>query len=97
MHARAHTHTQHAQEQDRQLPSDILVQNTKQNNPRGLIRAPMRMLAIAQHCPCTQKRTHVHANMLTHAQVPGPKPFTHKLRYVHLCPYIPRHTQTSPH
>lgn len=67
----------------------------------GILYKDTRTRTYAGECTassvCVASHTRPHADILTRSQVPGPIPFTHKLRYVHRCPYIPRQAQTCVH
>lgn len=82
---RARTRTRHAD--TRQYPC------TKTR----AVRISTHMPAGAQGRPCTQTHTYMHTqNTLTRAQVPGPIPFTQKLKDMFTCAltYMLRHVST---
>lgn len=66
---------------------DILVQTL------GLKCTTTRMAVCAQQ-PSVHSDSHTHAQTCSSVhKMPGPIPFTHKLRYVHLCLYTSRHVK----
>lgn len=76
-----HTDAKQAHEQDTWISLTQMYNYTY----GGVCTATVRALRLAHAC----------TNMLFRARMPGPIPFTHKLRYVHLCLYTSRHVHTD--